>query len=600
MFPSKFIRDLPSSAKRASLASLLALAFGQVGFGQVVDLAAETLDRSGRVIAEDRDSRVRRTAVARISDQYQSQVVQSPVVQTQSQVPQPTPLQPAPMQSIEGQSIQGQAPSPGQPQPLSQPQPLNLNPGAPIDDLLPPQPPPINNLNNANISPRQQASAGAVRNSFSSAPNMMGDFYGGAYSNFVGSQTVGFSQHLPGVIIMGGSGDPQAILAFEVGSDTFANDLFTGGMGMDGSGDSLADTFSLLEPIPPSDAPTSPGASFTYDGGSATYTFVASGDTPVDGTFTNGDMWLVEYSYSSTLNGTSTKVRPVPGPGVASRRVKLSENFSPDVRDRFFANYNFFNDAFGGLGDVSRYVLGMERILVDDLVSVEFRLPMAGTYSSNQDLAQAEARDFEFGNFTVISKGILLRNDRFIWSGGLGINVPTADDTVLRQNGEKLLEIRNRTVHLLPFTGLFVRKSADTTFQGYIQGDFATNGDPVFGSLTGGDLPKLGTFTDASLVHIDVAGNRVLYRNRCAPLRQVIANAELHYTGTMQDSDSVGNGTLTYENLKSNFNIVNATVGAHLLIGDKLVLSPGISVPLRDGLDEQFDYEAMVQLNYLR
>jgi len=53
-------------------------------------------------------------------------------------------------------------------------------------------------------------------------------------------------------------------------------------------------------------------------------------------------------------------------------------------------------------------------------------------------------------------------------------------------------------------------------------------------------------------------------------------------------------------NLKKNFNVLNATMGAHLLVGKNVVITPGMSVPLRDGLDEQFDYEALLQVNYLR
>ena len=77
-------------------------------------------------------------------------------------------------------------------------------------------------------------------------------------------------------------------------------------------------------------------------------------------------------------------------------------------------------------------------------------------------------------------------------------------------------------------------------------------------------------------------------------------NAELHYTGTLEESDIVQGGGLTYTNLKRNFNIVNATLGAHLVTAKNFVITPGMTVPLRDGLYKQFDYEAIVQVNYLR
>lgn len=480
---------------------------------------------------------------------------------------------------------------------------LNVDPAAPIDALTPP---PATAINPANISLPGRAAAGAAVGSFSAAPTIMGDFFGIGLSQFSGGQTQTFSEHASGTILSGVRGDPNAIIAFEFGLDTAPNDIFTDGQNGDAfdvSGDSIVDTFAIAEPLPGSDALTSPGQGFLFDGGTATYTAVASSDTAANGAFANNEQWLIQYSYTQQLGGgttAGTTVRPLPGPGVAARRVKLAENFSPEVRDRWFFNYNFFNDAFGGLGDVSRFTFGTERMLVEDLISIEARIPTAATYASTQELNDPEDRDFELGNITLIGKAILLRTRRFLWSSGVGVAFPTASDSRLRRGGQDLLVVENEAVHLLPFTGLLWRKDRNTSIQGYLQADVAANGDPVFGNLAGGPLPKLGVFNDSTLLHTDVAVNRVVYRNQYAGLRQLILNAELHYTATLQDSDVVSNGSLTYTNLKNRFNIVNGTVGAHLVLANNLVVSPAFSVPLRDGLDEQFDYEAIVQLNYLR
>jgi hypothetical protein len=286
---------------------------------------------------------------------------------------------------------------------------------------------------------------------------------------------------------------------------------------------------------------------------------------------------------------------------VSTRRVKLSENFSPEVRDRCFATYSFFNDAFGGLGDVSRYVVGGERVLWDELVSLEARLPMAGTYASTQSLDRAADRSFEFGNAALILKGILIRNRRLIWSAGLGITLPTADDTRIQSGGRNLLVVENETIHLLPFTALLLRKTQETAFQFYMQLDVATNGDPVYGDLSGTSLPKIGVFNDSTLLHLDASISHLVYDSRrSCGLRQLIANAELHYTGTLQESDFVQSGNLTFTSLARNFNIVNATAGMHMVLGNNVIVTPAMSVPLRSGTDEQFDYEANIQVNLLR
>ncbi|MCG8650902.1 MAG: hypothetical protein MI861_13775, partial [Pirellulales bacterium] len=337
------------------------------------------------------------------------------------------------------------------------------------------------------------------------------------------------------------------------------NDIFTTGVGQDlvGAPDG-ADTFAIAEPLPPNDALTSPGPGFIFDGGTAVYT--DSNDpndtTAVAGVFQDGEFWFIQYSYSQTIGfdpQSGAPLRPVTGPGVAIRRIKIAENFSPEVRNRVFTSYSFFNDAFGGLGDVSRYILGAERIIYEDLVSFEARLPLAATYGSTQNFDVAPNRDFEVGNATFILKGVLVRADSLIWSGGLGVSVPTAQDTVVQSGGQNIVVIENEAVHLLPFLALAIHPDRDTTLQSYLQLDVATNGNPIFANLAGGPLPRLGVFNDSTLMHVDVAMSRSLYRNPEAQwLKQVIANGELHYTGTLQSSDFVSANGLTYTNLKRN------------------------------------------------
>ncbi|GAA5508075.1 hypothetical protein [Novipirellula caenicola] len=446
---------------------------------------------------------------------------------------------------------------------------------------------------------------GATRGSYSFDPTIIGDFFGGGFSSFQGTQTVTFNQLLSGDIQSGFAGSPNSIIAFEVGGDFPHDDIFTTGTGFDSSGNGSIDTFFLAEPLPSSDAPTSPGPGFVFNPSTATAVHAGGAANPPPGTpiiYTDGDNWFVTYQYDGAVGGPHTESIPVPGPGVSTRRVKVAENFSPAVRHRAYLNYNFFNDAFGGLGDISRYTLGIEHVLLEDLISVEFRLPTAATYGSTQTLGTRQDRNFEIGNFTIIPKAVLLYDRHYIWSAGVGVSVPTADDTRLQSNGQDLLVVENESVHLLPFTGLMYRYSDDLSFQSYVQLDIAANGDPIRGNRVGDTLPVLGKFNDSTLMHLDVAATKSIYRNpnrNSGLIQQALLNTELHYTATLQDTDVVSAGGLRYANLASNFNILNATTGLHLVLSDKLVVTPAMSIPLRDGLDEQFDYEAMVQINYL-
>lgn len=496
----------------------------------------------------------------------------------------------------------------GQIEPIQVPPPvLNTDPNADINELLPPTTPPPSALPvpqapASNVRTRREAGLGATAATFAAAPNMIGDLFGGGLSTLTGGQTIPFGGSATGTILSGGPGRADSQLVFEFGNDLVPNDVFTSGTGLDLAGaDGFADTFQIFEPLPPNGAPTSPGPGFIFDGGTAVYTGNnPSATTPQPGSYVNNDNWFVSYSYSQSLLNPEEGGRPIPTPGVAVRRIKLSENFSPEVRNRCFASYNFFNDAYAGLGDVSRYTLGFERVVVDQLVSLEARLLMAGTYGSTQILEDSSSRDFELGNAALIGKGVLLRNDHMIWTAGLGFTIPSADDTVIRRGGQNIVVIKNRTVHLLPFSALLIRPRRDTFFQAYVQLDVAANGDPIYGNLAGGDLPRLGVFTDSTLVNLDFALSHVIYTNRSgSPLRQILANGELHYSGSLQESDFVTANGLNYSNLTRYFNVLNATLGLHLLVGDHVVVTPAMSVPLRDGYDEQFDYEAIVQVNYL-
>ena len=186
-----------------------------------------------------------------------------------------------------------------------------------------------------------------------------------------------------------------------------------------------------------------------------------------------------------------------------------------------------------------------------------------------------------------------------VWTAGMGFTIPLADDSRLTRGGQTVLQIENESIHLLPFTGLLLRTGRDSVFQAYMQYDFALNGDPVRGDLFGGGLPLLGTFTDATLLHLDGSYHHTAYRGgRTDLLQTVIANFEMHYTGSLQDSDVVSLNGINVRGLGTSTNILNGTCGAHFVMSNGLVVTPGMAVPLRDGIDEQFDYEAILQVNY--
>jgi len=473
----------------------------------------------------------------------------------------------------------------------------NVPPADAADDA-----PATNNFDNINASDFQSSFA-STQSSFSAAPTVIGDFAGGGFAQFNTTIRVASNGYAAGF------GSPNPTFDLTGGGSNFP-DLISTGPGSDAAGgDSFIDTYDLLEPTPPTDAPLAPGPGFAYDGGTVVYTNGATGTDAVAGDPIDGQLWYYDYVYTRNLGNFPGDggARPVPSPGVSVRRVKISENYSPEVRDRVFFNYSFFNDFVGGLGDISRFVAGTERVLIEDLFSMEVRLPVAATYGSRQSLNDAEARDMEIGNVAFIGKASLFRGDDFLWVGGLGVSIPTADDTEITMDGFDLVNIENRTVQIQPYTSV-LKRWGDWTAQAYMQLDLAANGDPVHVNTNlndpgAGTLEQVGVFTDSNLMHFDFSLHCLLYQraNSDSGLNAVISNAELHYTTTLQDADLVTRDTFDYTSLQNNFDIVNTTLGAHFVFGKEndIIVTPAMAIPLREGFNEQFDYEALLQVNYL-
>jgi hypothetical protein len=430
----------------------------------------------------------------------------------------------------------------------------------------------------------------------SSAPNVIGDFFGGAAQRIVIRNTVPFTRHVRGFLAGGSTGGPgsaSAVLIYEAGPGT-PNDFTSTGLGTDASGDSLADTFAITEPVPPNDSPVSPGPGFVFDGGTAVYTDSVALTTAQNGQFSDGEIWYASYSFSETL------VIDIPaGGGAVVRRIKLAENNSPEPRDRLYFNYNYFNNVPNGFNDVNRYVFGFEKTFRDGGMSIDVRVPFASTLATDQVAEEAGTKDTEFGNLTMIWKTLLYESQQTLVSGGLGVAAPTGDDTRLyRLDGRQILQIRNESVHLLPYVAVLSSPIDSLFLQGFLQFDVDANGNPAFGNAAGGGLGSIGTLHDPTLMFIDVALGYRWYQNQYAVITSIVPLIELHYSTTLQHADALTGGGLTLSSVSPRFDIVNMTMGAQFSLGNQFSVTPAIVVPLRSGDDRQFDMEAVVLANW--
>lgn len=433
-----------------------------------------------------------------------------------------------------------------------------------------------------------------------SVPRMFGDFFdGGArFVTLSGPVTTNFFA-LGQQIGTTGGGTP--IFAFERDGIGFPNDIVTNGTpGVDASGDGNADTFAIQEPLPPNEVPVSPGAGFTFDGGTAVYTDSTTSTQPANGVASNGD-WFISYSYSSNME----MVVPAGGGGVAVRRFKISENNSPLPKNRLFLHYNYFNDVQAGFGDVHRYAVGFEALLFNGRGSLETRLPFALTLDSDQLLNSIGARNGEVGDLLMIWKLLLRQTSQSALAAGLGLSVPTASGNRLSlADGRQILNIPNDSVHYLPYLA-YATAPNDRFFNlTFLQFDLDGKGDRVFadamGAPLGGSLPQIGRLNDASIMFVDTTFGWWLCRDTFGSKVTGIAPiVEFHYGTSLTNTDVVSGNGLTVADISRRIDILNLTLGTHFYPRRGPQMSVGFVLPLRNGDDRPFDYEGILQLNWL-
>ncbi|MBI3840007.1 MAG: hypothetical protein HY288_18960 [Planctomycetia bacterium] len=298
----------------------------------------------------------------------------------------------------------------------------------------------------------------------------------------------------------------------------------------------------------------------------------------------------------------------IPNAG-GTRRVKISENNSPIPRDRVFFAFNEFNNAAllvqqnePNLIDIQRYTPGFEKTFWDGQASIEFRSPLAYTQNSQVFLqGNGPIKHTQFGNISLALKFLLWREDNFALAAGTGINLPTAPDVQIFQFGQPLLTLKNQSVHLLPYVGVYWAPTDRAYVQSFLQIDVDTNGNTV-NVPNGGPA---GVLTEQTFLYADVSMGYWLYRNPEAHLLTgIIPILEFHYNTTLQNADRVVARTdptqFTLGNSFNRLDITNVTAGSHFRLGPLSFLTIAGVFPLKSReSDRQFDSEIVAQFNRL-
>jgi hypothetical protein len=336
--------------------------------------------------------------------------------------------------------------------------------------------------------------------------------------------------------------------------------------------------------------------------------------------------------YPNDLNDTPSQPGDGPrggilGTNIATRAagtefMKIAENNIAMPRDRIYFSYQHYNTGFPILifphGDappflrplkLDRYTLGIEKIFGGDRNSIELRLPFFATNLGGGEPAAVIAEGNGVGNLGLIYKRLLYRNDSWAFAAGLGLTVPTANDLTGVYDWEVPMRVANEAVHLTPFIGA-THANGRWFSTSFFHVDIAANGNTVTYAPENPhwyDLTR-EKFYDQNLIAGSISLGYWLYQtnNSNVIIRGLAPVAEIHYTGMLNENDSLGEGITHVEAGPESFmpgsqyDFLNLTAGFHLLLGDNCSLRIAGAFPLQDAPHRSFDGEFLTHLEWRR
>jgi hypothetical protein len=230
-------------------------------------------------------------------------------------------------------------------------------------------------------------------------------------------------------------------------------------------------------------------------------------------------------------------------------------------------------------------------------VSVELRVPFAGTANSDQVLGQGlSVGDAEFGNLGLAFKAAVYRTPNLVVSAGLGLSLPTASDSRMLLAGQPVVDIQNDTVLLEPLFGVAWAPNDRLYAQLGVQFDFDPSGNPVRIIDTNGNLSRAGRLRDQNDAFVSSAVGYWVYRSDTSFLTGLAVQGELHYDATLSGNHTVQDGVVTIGDLTSQINVLNGTVGVIANVANCTNVSLGVSFPLTG--DHVYDWNLMAQVEY--
>jgi hypothetical protein len=335
-----------------------------------------------------------------------------------------------------------------------------------------------------------------------------------------------------------------------------------------------------------------------------------------------GDSYIVGAAVNYDLNGDVFRtIIPYGG------RYKCADNTGPVPTNRVSFAYKHFHNALqshiiedaGPItyanGQIDSYTLGVERTIFQDRASLEIRVPFYAGSVRQADSTGALSSSMTapmFGNLSFIYKQLFYRDSTLALGGGLGIDIPTADDTQGRALDAQNVFYSSKQTYIAPFVA-FLSVPNDTWWvQGVVQFSFVTGSNELFSPVeqTGGTGDTTIFYQEQDLVFTTLNVGRWIYKEPSRSfLPGIAAIAELNWTATLDNTEVVafdagGGLNITVANFANQQNIFNLTLGTHLQLTDTSNLRISGVVPLRGSnpidntaRNRYFDGELSVQYN---
>ncbi len=277
--------------------------------------------------------------------------------------------------------------------------------------------------------------------------------------------------------------------------------------------------------------------------------------------------------------------------------------------DRLIFNYNHFHNAIDDdlatSTNVDRYTLGFEKTFRDQMMSIEVRMPFV---LDNDFVGPTFARNgSDTGNLAVTIKSVLTSDQDSLLAAGLTIDTPTGGNTVLTLPAiadPLTVDISNDAVHLSPFLGFLLAGKPGISHQGFLQVDIPTNANSMtFSDVSGTSVTEL---LEQTLLYVDYSFSKEFYHAgrsaRGHKINRILGLAEIHYTTTLEDSDTAISGTALNPLFEvtatgNRIDVVNLTLGLHTELSTGTQVRFGTVMPLTDDDDRFFDFELQFQVN---